>query len=164
MKSNVPTHIGIIMDGNRRWARQRRLPFFAGHSEGAKRIEPLVAYAAKKGVKYLTFWAFSTENWERGDREVNTLLRVFRRVLKDPMLDRLQKNGVRVNVIGDLSSFPKDIIDGVERIIGTSKDNKKITATFALNYGGRAEIVRAVNKMSNVKCQMSNVTNWGITE
>ena len=103
MKSNVPTHIGIIMDGNRRWARQRRLPFFAGHSEGAKRIEPLVAYAAKKGVKYLTFWAFSTENWERGDKEVNTLLRVFRRVPKDPMLDRLQKNGVRVNVIGDFS-------------------------------------------------------------
>lgn len=168
MKTNVPKHVGIIMDGNRRWASKRRLPLFAGHSEGAKRIEPLVAYGAKHGIKYLTFWAFSTENWERGDKEVNTLLRVFRRVLKDPMLDRLQKNGVCVKVIGDFSQFPKDIVSGIKNIMDSSKENKRITATFAVNYGGRAEILRAI---SNIKYlapwqsgQISKNNNTNITE
>ena len=157
MKVTIPKHIGIIMDGNRRWAGQMRLPLFAGHSEGAKRIEPIVEQAAKQGVGFITFWAFSTENWERSDKEINTLLRVFRRVLKDPMLDRLQKNGVRVNIIGDLAPFPQDIAEGVGKIMLSSKNNKRITATFALNYGGRAEILRAINKMSNVK-------TWNVSE
>lgn len=164
MKTNIPKHIGIIMDGNRRWAGKRRLPLFAGHSEGAKRIEPLVAYGAKQGISYITFWAFSTENWERGDREVNTLLRVFRRVLKDPMLDRLQKNGVRVNVIGDLSPFPQDITEGVKKIMESSKNNKRITATFALNYGGRFEILRAVNRLMKVYSSSEGVRLRRMTE
>ncbi|MBI2034575.1 MAG: di-trans,poly-cis-decaprenylcistransferase [Candidatus Levybacteria bacterium] len=156
MNKQIPEHVGIIMDGNRRWAKKRRLPLFAGHNEGAKRIEPLVAYAAKQGISYLTLWAFSTENWERGDKEVRTLLAVFRRVLKDPMLDRLQKDGVRVNVIGDLSPFPRDITEGVKRIIQSSKNNKRITATFALNYGGRAEILRAVKQVTSHKSQVTS--------
>ncbi len=143
-EQSIQQHIAFIMDGNRRWAKKRFLPIEAGHSEGAKRIEPLVEQAAKKGIKYLTFYSFSTENWNRGE-EVGTLLSVFRRVLKDPMIDRLRENGVAVKIIGDLSAFPDDIKERVQVIIDESAHNDRITANFALNYGGRDEILRAIN-------------------
>lgn len=149
-KRIVPSHIAFIMDGNRRWAKKRGLPVIAGHHKGAERIEPLVEFAAKAGIRYITFWAFSSENWKRGDREVGFLMRVFREFLKSPVVGRMMKKGVRVNIIGDLDSFPDDIVAGVKKIIDMSSNNKTITATFALNYGGRAEILKAVNVIANL--------------
>lgn len=135
------------MDGNRRWARKRKLPVLAGHHKGAGRIEALVEYAVKREIKYVTFWAFSSENWERGEVEVGFLMRVFRDFIKSPVVSRMVEKGVRVKVIGDFALFPKDIVKDVNNIVGMTKDNTVITAIFALNYGGRQEILKAVNEI-----------------
>src|ERR1035437_981891 len=113
----IPQHIALIMDGNRRWARERNLPVLKGHEAGVKRIEPLISYAAQKGIKYVTFWAFSSENWERGKIEVGFLMTVFRDFLKSSIVTRSIEKGVKLNVIGDYSAFPKDIVNGVEKVL-----------------------------------------------
>jgi undecaprenyl diphosphate synthase len=150
-KKTIPTHIAIIMDGNRRWAKERGLPVLAGHQKVADEIlEPLVEYAAKCGVKFITFWAFSTENWNRSKQEVTGIMRIFRHVINKRWV-RLHEKGVRVKVIGDISAFDADIRESLEKVIDQTNDNKKITAIFALNYGGRDEIVRALNKAKSYK-------------
>lgn len=144
--SNIPQHIAVIMDGNRRWARSRGLPILAGHRQVADKVlEPLIEYAAKRGVRYMTFWAFSTENWRRDAAEVRGIMAIFRHVIKKRWV-RLHKKGVRVRVIGDLSKFPADIQKALEDVVEQTKNNKTITAIFALNYGGRDEIIRAINR------------------
>jgi len=144
MTAIIPQHVAFIMDGNRRWARQNKLSLFLGHEHGARRLEPLVEYGLSQGIRFMTFWAFSTENWQRADEEVADILNVFRQALKDPMVKRLQEKGVRVSVIGDLTPFPADIKQEVERILEASKANKRMTVNIALNYGGRAEILQAI--------------------
>ena len=148
-KNKELKHIAFIMDGNRRWAKKRGLPVIAGHHKGAQRIEPLVEYAAKAGISYITFWAFSSENWGRSEKEVGFIMRVFREFIKSSVVTRMMKKGVRVNIIGDLTAFPEDIVGGVSKIIEMSRDNKTITASFALNYGGRQEVLNAVNNLLN---------------
>lgn len=144
---NIPTHIAIIMDGNRRWAREHNLPVLAGHQRVADEVlEPLVEHAAKRGVKFITFWAFSTENWKRNKNEVTGIMRIFRHVIHKRW-GRLHEKGVRVKVIGDISAFPQDIQQSLQKVIEQTKDNKKITAIFALNYGGRNEILRAIQQV-----------------
>jgi len=138
-------HVGIIMDGNRRWAKSQGLSPEIGHEEGARRIEPLVEEAVKNKVKFLTFYSFSTENWKRSPFEVQKILQVFRTMLYDSTVDRLQGKGVRVNIIGSYKAFPSDIVQRVEEIHEMSKKNDVITVNFALNYGGRDEIIRAVS-------------------
>ena len=147
LKMNKLNHIAFIMDGNRRWARARMLPLVMGHHKGAERIEPLVAYAAKRGIRYVTFWAFSSENWQRGEKEVGFIMRVARDFIKSSAIGRMMEKGVQVKVIGDFEAFPKDIVIGLKEIVEKSKNNKVITVIFALNYGGRAEILRAVNRI-----------------
>ncbi len=137
------------MDGNRRWAKKHGVPVLSGHQKVADEVlEPLVEHAAKRGVRYITFWAFSTENWKRNAMEVEGILRIFRHVITRRWR-RLHEKGVQVRVIGDLSSFPQDIQDSLKKVVEETKNNTTITATFALNYGGRDEILRAVRKMSN---------------
>jgi len=143
---NKLQHIAFIMDGNRRWARKRKFELIMGHDKGAERIESLVEFAAKKGIKYVTFWAFSSENWGRGDIEVGMLMKVFRKFLKSSVAERMMEKGVRVKVIGDIDAFPEDIRKDVGELVERSKENATITATFALNYGGRKEILMAVKK------------------
>ena len=144
-------HIAIIMDGNRRWAKEHGLPVLAGHRRVADEIlEPLVEHAAARGVSYITFWAFSTENWQRDAGEVSGIMRIFRHVVKKRWA-RLHKKGVRVRVIGDIAKFSPDLRGALERVVDQTKDNKKITAVFALNYGGRDEIVRAIHKLKKPK-------------
>lgn len=155
--NNIPHHIAIIMDGNRRWAKDRGLPVLAGHKKVADDILiPLVEYAATKGISYLTFWAFSTENWERDTKEVAGIMEIFRHILKMKW-KRLDEKGVRIKVIGDISKFSNDIKDSLVAVQEQTKNNTKITAIFALNYGGRDEIVRAIKKWhGKVKLQTSN--------
>lgn len=142
----IPQHIAIIMDGNRRWAKEHNLPVIEGHRRVANQIlEPLVEYAAKKGVKYLTFWAWSTENWKRKQDEVSGIMQLFRFVI-NKQLQRLHEKGVRIRIIGDISAFDSDIQNRLNRAVEETKNNTTITTVFALNYGGRDEIVRAVNK------------------
>lgn len=151
MTTTLPVHIAFIMDGNRRWAKQNKLSLFFGHENGAKRLEPLVERGLEKGISHMTFWAFSTENWQRSEEEVKDILEVFRKALKDPMVKRLQEKKVRVNVIGDLIPFPDDIKRDVLKILEDSKTNDRMTVNIALNYGGRAEILKAVQALLDSK-------------
>lgn len=145
------------MDGNRRWARVHGLPVLEGHRRVVDTIlEQLVEYASTKGVEYLTFWAWSTENWKRDKKEVEGIMRLFR-ILLTRQIERLNKNGVRILSIGDISGFADDIQKSLSDAIEKTKNNKKITTVFALNYGGRDEIVRAVNRLREKgKIQDSN--------
>lgn len=155
---NIPKHVAIIMDGNRRWAAARGLGPVAGHEAAAKKaIEPIIDRAMERGIKFLTFWAFSTENWKRDKRELAGLFRIFRDGLKEKT-KKLKEKGVRLQILGDISKFPKDIakraIEGVKKSMG----NRKITVSFALNYGGRPEILRAVKKMLEDRLQPKKLT------
>lgn len=142
----IPKHVAIIMDGNRRWAKQRGLAIIKGHRKVAEEmIERLADFAIGKGISYLTLWAFSTENWERPKEEVAGVMDLFRETFATSA-DRLHKKGVRVAVIGQLNRFPKDIQEGVAHWVEETKNNQKLTVTFALNYGGRDEIRRAVTE------------------
>lgn len=140
-------HVAFIMDGNRRWARERHLPLLAGHTKGYQAIEPLIAYAVKREIKYLTFWAFSTENWNRDKKEVEILLTIFRKLFASKIVNRLHKNGVKITVLGNIDAFPKDIAENIRKLIEKTKDNTAITVNIGLNYGGREEILRAVNSL-----------------
>ncbi len=143
----VPAHIAIIMDGNRRWARVHNLPVLEGHRRVADNIlEPLVEHAARRGVSYITFWAWSTENWQRDKQEVSGIMKIFKHVIAKRW-SRLHKKGVRIKVIGDISGFESGIKHALEKVVEQTKDNTKITAIFALNYGGRDEILRAIGKV-----------------
>jgi len=143
-KAIIPQHVAIIMDGNRRWARQNGLAIIKGHRKVAEEmIERLADFAIAKGIKFLTLWAFSTENWQRPSEEVKGIMELFRETFATSS-KRLHQKGVRVAVIGDLSRFPEDIQDGVNFWLKETKNNQKLTVTFALNYGGRDELLRAV--------------------
>lgn len=141
----TPQHVAFIMDGNRRWAKGRKLPIIFGHRKGYGRIEEIVKHAKAKGIKYVTFWAFSTENWNREKKEVDDLMKVFREVFKKSSMNKLMAEGALISVFGDLTPFPKDIQENVEKLMDDTRNNTNIQVNFALNYGGRPEILRAVS-------------------
>ncbi|OGJ21833.1 MAG: di-trans,poly-cis-decaprenylcistransferase [Candidatus Pacebacteria bacterium RIFCSPHIGHO2_01_FULL_46_10] len=144
---NTIKHIAIIMDGNRRWAKKQGLGAINGHQHVVDNvIEPLVDRCIELGIKYLTFWAFSTENWERDKIELEGMMQLFRHAFERKVED-LHKKGVRLQILGEINKFPKDIAEQAKRWVEISKNNTNITASFALNYGGRDEITRAVKKM-----------------
>ncbi|MBI2011207.1 di-trans,poly-cis-decaprenylcistransferase [Candidatus Daviesbacteria bacterium] len=147
--NNIPSHIAIIMDGNRRWAKKRLMPSFMGHEFGRRQLKPVIREAAKLGVKFLTFWAFSTENWNRSDEEKEAIFNILRRHGKRVLSD-LQKNGVRLLVIGEIERFPQDIQEILKETIQATSNNKTITVNLALSYGGRSEILRAVKNFTKV--------------
>lgn len=139
-----PQHIAIIMDGNRRWAREHNLPVIAGHKKVANDVlEKLVAHAAEVGIPYLTFWAFSTENWNRAADEVKGIMGILAAAI-GPFGKKMMDKGVRLRVIGDLSRIDPKLQKGIADVVEKTKNNKRITVTVALNYGGRDEIRRAV--------------------
>ena len=143
----TPRHVAIIMDGNRRWAAKRGLGPVEGHRAAAENtIEPVIERAVERGIKYLTFWAFSTENRNRDRIELSGLFSIFRSALKTK-IKRLSEKGVRIRIIGDINWFPGDIAQRVKKIVSFTKDNETITVSFALNYGGRDEILRAVKSL-----------------
>jgi len=140
-------HLGIIMDGNRRWAKAMGKSQYDGHMAGANNIEVIVEAVADRKIPYLTFYSFSQENWERPEAEVNNLLKVFRVMLKSPVVERFKKNNIRMNMIGDYLRFPKDIVEDIEKLHEDTRNNSAMTVNFALGYGGRDEIVRSVNRI-----------------
>lgn len=160
----VPKHIAIIMDGNRRWSREQGLPPYTGHDKVANQIlEPLIDYAIEKGMLYMTFWAFSTENWNREQKEVTTIMRIFRHVIKNRWT-KLQEKGVQIKVIGDLHRFPKDIQSSLNDVTRKTITNAKITVIFALGYGGRDEMTRAINKaISYQTSAIRQSDSWKLT-
>lgn len=151
-------HIALIMDGNRRWAKEKKLPVFLGHQKGYQQIEKIVNRADEIGIKYITFWAFSTENWERSQAEVMYLLNLFRKVLKGKLLDKLIKKNGKIFVLGNISAFPEDLQKEIARVMEESKKNTGIQVNIALNYGGREEIVQAVQKIVTDKIDQKEIT------
>lgn len=146
MEKNIPNHIAIIMDGNGRWAKNKNLPRTFGHIEGAKAFRKIVEYCAKIGVKFLTVYAFSTENWNRSDEEINALMELFLKYIKKEK-KTLIKNQIRFFVSGRKNNVAKNLLDEIERLQEETKENYRMTLNIAFNYGGRAEIVDAVNKI-----------------
>lgn len=143
----LPRHIAIICDGNRRWAKLHHLPEFSGHKYAVETtVENLVDHCLKLKIPCLTFWFFSTENWRRGPKWVKTYFNLFRKLVPNATDKYIQK-GVKLNLIGDLTQLPKDIRQFFTTWLNKSKTNDKLTLTIAFNYGGRDEIIRAVNKI-----------------
>ena len=142
----IPAHVAIILDGNGRWAKKRGLPRNMGHAEGCKVVEQTVEDAARLGIRYLTVYGFSTENWKRSEDEVGALMQLFRYYMKR-LLGIAKKNNVRVKMIGERSRFARDIIEGINRLEDETAQNTGLTFVIAVNYGSRDEIVRAARKM-----------------
>jgi len=140
---NLPKHIAIIMDGNRRWAKKRNLPIKIGHQNGAEALRKIVDYSIKLGIEYLTVYAFSTENWKRSAEEVNDLMNLLRKYLDKIEKDNEDKN-VKIKILGDIAKLDADIKEKIIRLENKTKDNTGLTFNIALNYGGRDEIIHAV--------------------
>ncbi len=144
---SVPAHVAIILDGNGRWAKKRGLPRSMGHKEGCRVVEQTVEDAARLGIRFLTVYGFSTENWKRSDDEVSALMQLFRFYMKR-LLGIAKANNVRVLSIGDRSRFAPDIIEGINALERETADNTGLTFVIAVNYGGRDEIRRAARKIA----------------
>ncbi len=146
----IPKHVAIIPDGNRRWAKKRNLPVFMGHKEGSDKVLPRLIRSAKAlGIEYFTFWTTSTENLtKRPPQEVKYLFLLMREFLKSKV-NELHKEGARIKAIGNLEALPEDIRKGVAEAIKKTENNKAITTVFAINYGGRDELIRAFKKISD---------------
>ena len=143
----IPQHIAIIMDGNGRWAKQKRMPRNYGHMQGSKRVEDICRAAHELGVKYLTIYAFSTENWSRPADEVKALMKILRDYLKESV-KKASENNMRVRVIGDRERLDEDIRASIEHLEKVSSGNTGLNFQIALNYGGRDEMLRAIRKIA----------------
>ena len=140
-ESMLPAHVGIIMDGNGRWAKKRLQPRTLGHRAGAQNFRTITRYASKLGIKYLTVYAFSTENWSRPAEEVGALLRLFKDYLEEALRDFMEEN-IRVRFIGDVSAFPQELRKLIAEVEEASAPKTGMVLNLAMNYGGRAEILR----------------------
>jgi len=147
-KGDIPSHIAIIMDGNGRWAKKRGLPRVAGHRRGVETVREIVEVCAEIGVKYLTLYTFSTENWKRPKDEVSTLMRLLLKSLKD-RLDELDKNKIKLTCIGNIDSLPSVVQKQLNEDIERTKNNKRMTLNLALSYSGRWELLEAIRSISN---------------
>ncbi|MEH2246567.1 isoprenyl transferase [Nostoc sp.] len=146
---NIPQHIAVIMDGNGRWATSRGLPRIAGHRQGAKTLKELLRCCKDWGIKALTAYAFSTENWQRPVEEVNFLMLLFERLLRRE-LAQMHQEGVRISFIGDLSALPKSLQTEMERSMTETLNNQAIHFTVAVNYGSRNEITRVCRQVAKL--------------
>ena len=144
---DIPAHIAIIMDGNRRWAKSKGLPVALGHKQGAETLEKIVRYANKIGVKYLTVYAFSTENWKRAEEEVKSLMILFQGYI-DKYSKIADTENIKIQFLGDMTAFSGKLQKGVQNCIEKTKNNTGVVFNIALNYGGRLEIVNAVKSIA----------------
>ena len=147
--NNVPKHIAIMMDGNGRWAKKKHLPRLAGHNAGMKAMKEIVRRASDIGVKYLTVYAFSTENWKRSEEEVTGIFKLF---IKYVNLDlkELNDNNVKVNIIGDFNPLKSDVMAKIHETVETTKDNDGMIFNIAMNYGSRDEIINATRRIGTM--------------
>lgn len=143
----LPEHIGIIMDGNGRWAKKRGLPRSAGHSAGAQTFREIARYCSDIGIKHLTVYAFSTENWRRPDAEINALMKLFKEYLEEALRD-FKDDSIVLKFIGDRTAFSKELLELMNENEEESKNRDGMVLNIAMNYGGRAELVTAMQKMA----------------
>lgn len=155
MELNIPNHVAIIMDGNGRWAKAKGLPRTFGHREGAKTLRKILTYAGDVGVKYLTVYAFSTENWKRSKEEVDALMFLFKTYMKNEK-KTLMENNVRFMVSGSEEGVSQSLLKEIKKLEEETENNTGITLNIAFNYGGRNEIIHAVNKI--IESGVENIT------
>ena len=149
-REKIPAHIAIIMDGNGRWAKAKGVPRVAGHNAGMQAMKEIVKASSQLGVKHLTVYAFSTENWKRSAEEVGGIFKLVVKYVNSELAE-LHKNNVKVRILGDYTQVPKPAVESLEKSLETTKDNTGLQFNIALNYGSRAEIVRAVNLIEQDK-------------
>ena len=162
VNQTIPSHVAIIMDGNGRWAQSRGKPRVFGHNAGVKAVRRTVSMARKIGVKSLTLFAFSSENWRRPDKEVSLLMELFMRVLQRD-IKTLSKNGVRLNIIGDTSRFSERLQRQIAKAHQQTADNQGLVLNVAANYGGRWDILQAAKKMAE-QLQAGEIDSEQFTE
>ncbi len=157
---NIPYHLGIIIDGNRRWAKERGLPPFRGHQKGVGKVKELIEWSKNRGIKILTLFVFSNENWKRPKTEVGYLMRLFKKGLIGfkKNIKKVNKDGIRIKVIGLREKFPKFLQKEIKEIEELTKDNQAMTVNFAMSYGGRAEITEAIKNIIKNKIPPEKIT------
>lgn len=153
---NIPRHVAIILDGNGRWAQQRNMPRTFGHKNGAENVVDIAIHAKKRGVKYLSLYAFSTENWKRPKKEVDYLMKLLIKFVNEK-IDQLMEEDCKLNFLGDLSAIPDQTRKAVELALDRTKDNKSLFINIALNYGGRDELVHAFKNIINDRYKAEDI-------
>lgn len=161
-KENMPAHIAIIMDGNRRWAKRQGKSASYGHKEGAKTLEKIVRYANKIGLEYITVYAFSTENWKRAEEEVKALMMLLQSYLDD-YSKRADTENIKVKILGDISALSEGMQKSIIKCMERTKNNTGVTFNIALNYGGRDEILKAIKQIA-IKVKENEIEPENITE
>ena len=157
-QENLPKHVGIIVDGNRRWAKEKSLPAFAGHKKGAERIEEIVKYAQELGIEIITIYAFSTENWKRAEEETSYLMKLFETYARNKIKEA-NDLGIQIKILGDFLGLPDSLQETLTKLVTLTRSNEKMIVNLALNYGGRDELVRTFRKLL-----LANVTALEISE
>ena len=166
-QENIPKHIAIIMDGNRRWAKSKGLPSAIGHKKGAETLEKIVRHANKIGIKYITVYAFSTENWKRAEEEVKALMLLFQNYI-DKYSKIADTENIKVNFLGDFSAFTEKLQKGIQDCMNNTKNNTGTVFSIAMNYGGRNEILNAVKQIAKEvkeeKIEIDDISERTISE
>lgn len=162
MEETMPKHIAIIMDGNRRWAKERNIETRLGHKEGAETLKRIAKYANKIGIQYLTVYAFSTENWKRTKEEVGALMGLLQMYVNDFLNDK-ELEDIKINILGDVSKLEHGLQNSIQKAIDRTKDYTGMTLNVAFNYGGRDEITKAVQKIA-IKVQNNEIAIQDIDE
>ena len=157
MGKNIPFHLGVIIDGNRRWAKEKGLPSLEGHRKGLDVLKSLIGWTKEKGIKILTVYVFSTENWNRSKQEVSYLMNLFKKVFKDSQKIAEMKN-VRVRIVGEREMVSQDILEIIERVESDTKNNTGMIANFAFSYGGRKEVINSIKRIIDKKISGNQIT------
>lgn len=160
--AQIPLHVAIIMDGNGRWAKSRHRPRVFGHEAGVKTVRRIVEDAADLGIKHLTLYSFSTENWTRPKAEIAALFRLLKKYVSDD-LETLNNNNVRIRIIGSRAGLKDDLIETIEKVESTTRGNTEFNLNIAFNYGGRDEILRAIKKLSADAQDASDITEAAVS-
>lgn len=160
----IPYHLGIIADGNRRWARERNLPTFEGHKKGLEKILETIIWCKNKGVKVLSLFLFSTENWNRSKEEIDYLMKLFKKTLSKKNFQKFNKENIKVKVIGLKEKLPKEIQEKIKEIEKLTQNNQGMILNLAISYGGRAEIVSAVKNIIRKKIPAEKITEETISQ
>ncbi len=160
----IPYHLGIIIDGNRRWARERGFPALEGHRRGLEKVKELISWSKNRGIKILTLFVFSTENWKRSKVEVNYLMRLIGQALNKKNIQKMHQEGIKIQAIGQRERLPKSVQKIIKETEELTSNNKKMTLNFALSYGGRAEIVETIKKLIEKKVPPEKITEDMISQ
>jgi len=158
LKMKIPYHLAIIIDGNRRWAKKKGLSSLSGHKKGLDNIQRIGDWAKKRGVKILTLYAFSTENWKRAKREVKYLMRLLEQALSEKNIKKFQQKGIKLQVIGQKERLTKSLQGKIERAEELTKNNKEGILNLAISYGGRPEIIQAIKNIIKKKIPINRIT------